>query len=83
MTEMREAAFLTHNVTPRSHTSQPAMSLALFGSWPKDGSDDIFNIVICVNRSLVLIDELGRATSTLDGLAIAWSFAEFLLSLDA
>jgi len=30
------------------------------------------------NSSLVLLDEIGRGTSTFDGLAIAWSVAEFL-----
>jgi DNA mismatch repair protein MutS len=29
-------------------------------------------------RSLLLLDEVGRGTSTFDGLAIAWSLAEFL-----
>jgi len=29
-------------------------------------------------RSLVILDEIGRGTSTFDGLAIAWSVAEFL-----
>lgn len=31
------------------------------------------------NRSLVLVDELGRATSNEDGVAIAWSTSEYLL----
>ena len=33
----------------------------------------------CTNRSLVLLDEVGRGTATFDGLSIAWSVAEFLL----
>ena len=33
-------------------------------------------------RSLVILDEIGRGTSTFDGLSIAWSVAEFLHDKD-
>ena len=34
-------------------------------------------------RSLIVMDELGRATSSSDGFAIAWSCCEHLLSFNA
>jgi DNA mismatch repair protein MutS len=37
----------------------------------------------CTRRSLLLIDEVGRGTGTIDGLAIAQSICEYLLGLEA
>jgi DNA mismatch repair protein MutS len=37
----------------------------------------------CTRRSLLLIDEVGRGTGTIDGLAIAQSICEYLLGLES
>ena len=43
-------------------------------------SETSYILNFATERSFVLIDEIGRGTSTYDGVAIAWSVAEFLVN---
>ncbi len=40
---------------------------------------EVANIInFCTNNSLIILDEVGRGTSTFDGLSIAWAVVEYL-----
>ncbi|KAL6046684.1 MutS protein msh4 [Balamuthia mandrillaris] len=41
-----------------------------------------FIVQNATDRSLIIVDELGRATTYLDGLSIAWAVSEYLLSME-
>jgi len=65
-------------VDPFSHASaQTMISDAAVNVHGRD--EQTSNIVTTrPNAGLVILDEIGRGTSTFDGLSIAWSVAEFL-----
>ncbi|XP_021911014.1 DNA mismatch repair protein MSH4-like isoform X3 [Carica papaya] len=60
-------------------------SLLLFGSvkFMTEMKETAFIMQNVSNRSLIVMDELGMATSSSDGFSIAWSCCERLLSLKA
>uniref|UniRef100_A0A251UEL6 Putative MUTS-like protein 4 n=1 Tax=Helianthus annuus TaxID=4232 RepID=A0A251UEL6_HELAN len=79
MTEMKETAFILQNISERYNNNTDIISKGLVIYSCKYVTYCLINW----NRSLVVMDELGRATSSSDGLAIAWSCCEKLLALKA
>lgn len=78
MTEMKETAFVMQNVSQR-YTVHNVLDCTIVIMENLLYSGHLYS----GDRSLIVMDELGRATSSSDGFAIAWSCCEHLLSLNA
>jgi len=72
---------LTDSIFTRISTSDHSESNA--GTFAVEMREAAFIMQHATNKSLILIDELGRGTATLEGSAIAWSICEYLLMKQA
>ncbi|CAA0823128.1 DNA mismatch repair protein MSH4 [Striga hermonthica] len=79
------ARFATSRVVDRIFTRMGTMDNVESNSstFMTEMKETAFILQNASHRSLIVVDELGRATSSSDGLAIAWSCCEHLLALRA